>query len=82
MSVDDLPEVMQKLSPEERQAKLDAAVNRRKKLNAQLLDLNHKRMEWLRKSAETAKPGSDSSFDAEVLKSIENQLNAIRNLVK
>lgn len=82
LSVDDLPEVMQKLSPEERQAKLDAAVNRRKELNAQLLDLNHKRMEWLRKSAETAKPGSDSSFDAEVLKSIENQLNAIRNSAK
>ena len=82
LSVDDLPEVMQKLSPEERQAKLDAAVNRRKELNAQLLDLNRKRMEWLRKSAETAKPGSDSSFDAEVLKSIENQLNAIRNSVK
>ena len=82
LSVDDLPEVMQKLSPEERQAKLDAAVNRRKELNAQLLDLNRKRMEWLRKSAETAKPGIDSSFDAEVLKSIENQLNAIRNSVK
>ena len=82
LSVDDLPEVMQKLSPEERQAKLDAAVNRRKELNAQLLDLNRKRMEWLRKSAETAKPGSDSSFDAEVLKSIENQLNAIRNSEK
>lgn len=53
-----------------------------KELNAQLLDLNRKRMEWLRKSAETAKPGIDSSFDAEVLKSIENQLNAIRNSVK
>ena len=79
LSVDDLPEVMQKLSPEERQAKLDEAVSRRKELNAKLLELNGKRAEWLRKYAETAKQEIFSSFDAEVLKSIENQLKAIRN---
>ena len=82
LSADDLPEVMQKLSPEERQAKLDEAVCRRKELNAKLLELNRKRAEWLRKSAETTKAEKVSSFDAEVLKSIENQLNAIRNSVK
>lgn len=82
LSADDLPEVMQKLSPEERQAKLDEAVSRRKELNAKLLDLNRKRAEWLRKSAETAKPEIFSSFDAEVLKSIESQLKSIRKLSK
>ena len=75
----DLPEELQGLSPEERQAKLDEAVARRKALNAQLLELDRKRSDFLRKAAESAAAEEDASFDGEVLRSIDVQLQSLRS---
>ena len=75
----DLPEELQGLSPEERQAKLDEAVARRKDLNAQLLELNRKRSDFLRKAAESVAAEEDASFDGEVLRSIDAQLRSLRS---
>ena len=75
----DLPEEMQGLSAEERQAKLDEAVARRKALNAQLLELDRKRSDFLRKAAESASAEEDASFDGEVLRSIDAQLRSLRS---
>ena len=75
----DLPEEMQGLSAEERQAKLDEAVARRKALNAQLLELDRKRSDFLRKAAESAAAEEDASFDGEVLRSIDAQLRSLRS---
>ena len=75
----DLPEEMQGLSAEERQAKLDEAVARRKALNAQLLELDRKRSDFLRKAAESASAEEDASFDGEVLRSIDVQLQSLRS---
>ena len=75
----DLPAEMQGLSPEERQAKLDEAVARRKALNAQLLELDRKRSDFLRKAAESAAAEEDASFDGEVLRSIDAQLRSLRS---
>ena len=75
----DLPEEMQGLSADERQAKLDEAVARRKALNAQLLELDRKRSDFLRKAAESASAEEDASFDGEVLRSIDAQLRSLRS---
>ena len=78
----DLPEELQGLSTEERQAKLDEAVARRKALNAQLLELARKRSDFLRKAAESASAEGDASFDGEVLKSIDGQLRSLRSFAE
>ncbi len=77
-----LPEEMQGLSAEERQAKLDEAVSQRRELNAQLLELARKRSDFLRKAAESASAEGDASFDGEVLKSIDGQLRSLRSFAE
>lgn len=78
----DLPEEMQGLSAEESKARLDEAVARRKALNAQLLELDRKRSDFLRKAAESASAKEDASFDGEVLRSIDAQLDRLRPSAK
>ena len=75
----DLPEELKGLSPEARQAKLDEVVAKRRELNAQLVELNRKREEFLREEATRAPAEAGASFDSEVLKSIDGQLLRLRS---
>ncbi len=78
MDAADLPAELRSLTPEERKARLDEAVRKRKDLNAQLVELNRKRSEYLSKSAKAESEAKGAaSFDAEVLKSVDRQM---RNL--
>ena len=78
---EDLPEEFRNLSAKDRKAKLDEAVQQRRELNAKLLELDRKRNKFLRDAAEHTSPTAGaSSFDAEVLKSIDSQLKGLRNL--
>ena len=74
-----MPEEFQSLSDEERKAKLDEAVAQRRELNAQLLELDRKRSAFLREAAEHPSDGASASFDEEVLKSIDGQLDRLRS---
>jgi hypothetical protein len=83
MKVEDLPDELKDLSPEERKARLDEAVKKRRELNAQLLELNRKRSEYISESE--AKPklaGAKASFDEEVLRSVDSQLRQMRPSAK
>ena len=77
---EDMPEEFKGLSAEARQAKLDEAVKKRRELNSQLLELDRKRSAYLLESAKNASESSaPASFDEEVLKSIERQLDRLRS---
>jgi hypothetical protein len=83
MKVEDLPDELKGLSPEERKARLDEAVKKRRELNARLLELNRKRSEYISESE--AKPklaGAKASFDEEVLRSVDSQLRQMRPSAK
>ena len=83
MKVEDLPDELKNLSPEERKARLDEAVKKRRELNAQLLELNRKRSEYISESEAKSKPaGAKASFDEEVLRSIDSQLRQMRPSAK
>ena len=79
LRAEDMPEEFQSLSDEERKAKLDEAVAQRRELNAQLLELDRKRSAFLREAAEHPSDGASASFDEEVLKSIDGQLDRLRS---
>ena len=79
LAPEDLPEEFRDLTPEARQAKLDEAVSRRRELNAKLLELDRKRSEYLRELEKSREEGAPASFDGEVLKSVESQLERLRS---
>ncbi len=79
LAPEDLPEEFRDLTPEARQAKLDEAVSRRRELNAKLLELDRKRSEYLRELEKSGDEGTPASFDGEVLKSVESQLEQLRS---
>lgn len=77
---EDLPEELKSLTPEERQARLDEAVRQRATLNAQLLELDRQRSDYLRDATLHATGGTaPAAFDEEVLKSIDTQLLRLRS---
>ena len=76
---EELPEEFRDLTPEARQAKLDEAVSRRRELNAKLLELDRKRSEYLREAEKSGEEDAPASFDGEVLKSVESQLEQLRS---
>ncbi len=83
MKEEDLPDEMKGLSPEERKTRLDEAVRKRRELNEQLLELNRKRDDYLREAEAKPKPASaPTSFDEEVLRSIDSQLRQLRPSAK
>ena len=75
---EDLPDELKGLTEEERQKRLDEAVVKRRELNAQLQVLDRKRSDYLRDEAKEKKDGAPASFDEEVLKSIDGQLQRLR----
>jgi Mg-chelatase subunit ChlD len=77
---EELPEELQTLAPAERQARLEQAVERRKMLNAQLVELNAKRAAYLLEAEKSRTAGAaPAGFDAEVLKSVDAQLQQLRS---
>ena len=75
---EDLPDELKGLTEEERRKRLDEAVAKRRELNAQLQALDRKRSDYLRDEAKEKKDGAPASFDEEVLKSIDGQLQRLR----
>lgn len=76
---EELPEEFLSLSPEERQARLDEAVRRRRDLNARLLELDRQRSDYLRDAEAAAAEDAPEAFDDEVLKSVDSQLRQLRS---
>ena len=79
LTQEELPEEFRELTQEARQARLDEAVSRRRELNAKLLELDRKRSEYLREAEKSGEEGAPASFDSEVLKSVESQLERLRS---
>ena len=80
--MDNGPALMEQ-APEERKARLDDAVQKRRELNAQLLELNRKRSEYISESEAKPKPaGAKASFDEEVLRSVDSQLRQLQSSAK
>ena len=80
LKAEELPEELQALAPAEQKTRLDKAVERRKALNAQLVELNAKRAAYLLEAEKSrAKGSAPAGFDAEVLKSVDTQLQQLRS---
>ena len=73
---EDLPDTLQAMKPEERQAYVDKQIAQRKVINEDIAKVSKEREEYIR--TELEKKGNADAFDAQVTKTIQTNAQAAR----